>query len=373
MRTICIDCRYVRPRPSGIGEMVQQLVRHLPPLAPEWRFTLLVAPDRPEPLSAAPNVQERVVRSPANGPGTMWLLPRIVDLSGVDLFHAPSNIMPAGLAMPCVTTVHDLMWLDRPEWCETGWRGRARGQFFGHGIARALRKSAAIACVSEATRSAVLARRPDAAGRAFVTRSGVSACFVPGPEDAAQLAALGLAPQRRIVLTVGQNAPYKNHAGALQAFALAAATRPDICLVLVQRQGPAGDQLLRQARALGVGDRVQVLPKVGAAELRLLYRAAAVLLHPSLCEGFGNPLAEAMASGCPVVTSAVSAMPEVTAGAALLADPTDPAALAVAVGQVLDDPALAASMRERGLVRAAELDWAAFARANLAIYRRLLS
>jgi glycosyltransferase involved in cell wall biosynthesis len=96
------------------------------------------------------------------------------------------------------------------------------------------------------------------------------------------------------------------------------------------------------------------------------------LLHPSFIEGFGNPVAEAMACGCPVVTSNCSAMPEVAGGAALLVDPHDPASIAAALRRVTQDPALAAELRQLGLARAARLDWRAFAAANLALYRKVL-
>ena len=97
MTVICIDCRYISPRPSGIGKVQQALVDHLPELAPELELLLLKRSDAPQVLSLAGNVREVVVPAAANSPATMWWLPRIAPLSGVDLFHATFNIMPAGL------------------------------------------------------------------------------------------------------------------------------------------------------------------------------------------------------------------------------------------------------------------------------------
>ncbi len=97
------------------------------------------------------------------------------------------------------------------------------------------------------------------------------------------------------------------------------------------------------------------------------------MLHPSFCEGFGNPVAEAMACGCPVITSDRSAMPEVTAGAALLADPYDPASIARHLIDIVGDAKMAERLRQAGLARAAQLCWATFAQANLAIYRDILA
>lgn len=371
MTTVCIDCRYIGPRPSGIAEAVQGLVDHVPGLAPDLHFLLLRHPSRAPRISAAANVREIVVPQAANGPATMWWLSRVVDLSGVDLFHATFNIMPAGLKMPCITTVHDVMWLTNPRWCNPAPYGRIEQVFYAHGIRRALRRAAAIASVSEASRREIVAQAPQAADRTFVTRSGVAPDFRPVDRDPAQLAALGLAPDRRFVLVVGQYAPYKNHDGAMRAFAQAF---PDggMDLVFVQRRGAHSHRLMRLADELGLSGRVHMLGSIGREAMVQLYSAASALLHPSLCEGFGNPLAEAMACGCPVVTSDVSAMPEVTGGAASLVPPGDAAAIAAALRQVVDDGAMADAMRWKGLARASELSWQAFAAANLDIYRRLL-
>jgi hypothetical protein len=108
---IALDCRYIGPRPSGIGEFVAALVQHLPPLAPDCEFTFLRHTRAAGPLSAAANVREIEVGAAANGPVTLLHLPLAVDLAGIDLFHAPANILPGGLAMPTITTIHDVMWL----------------------------------------------------------------------------------------------------------------------------------------------------------------------------------------------------------------------------------------------------------------------
>jgi glycosyltransferase involved in cell wall biosynthesis len=373
-RRVCIDCRYIGPRPSGIGEVVQALVDHLPALAPDLDFLLLKHPAAGR-LSDQPNVREVVVRQAANGPTTMWWLPIAVDLSGVDLFHATYNIMPAGLPMPCVTTIHDMMWLTDYRLCNDSLKGQVERHFFGHGIRRALRSAAAIATVSAATRDEIARIAPAAARRSAVTLSGVSADFAPGPRgpDAAAAGADPCPPPgRRFVLTVGQYSPYKNHEGALAGFARAFADRPEIDLVFVQRRGDGQRRLTEAARRLGIEGRVHFPRNISREQLVALYRSAEALLHPSFCEGFGNPLAEAMACGCPVVTSAVSAMPEVTGDAAVLVDPSNPASIAAGLIRVVDDASLASVLSGRGLARAANLSWQTFAAENLAIYRQVL-
>lgn len=369
---IALDCRYLGPRPSGIGEVVAALVRHLPALAPDCQFLFLRHPLHEGRLSDANNVREVIVHSPANGPITMLHLPLAVDLQGVDLFHAPANILPGGLSMSAITTVHDVMWLTHPKWCNPAPWGRIEQRFYRHGIMRALERSAMVATVSEASRAEIVRISPASANRVVVTRSGVADDFRPTSPNAVALARMGLLPERRYVLIVGQGTPYKNHESALRAFALACGSSPDVDLVLVQRRAGRAKELTNLARALGIESRIRVLEPIDRSALVQLYSGAAALLHPSFIEGFGNPVAEAMACGCPVVTSECSAMPEVAGGAALLVDPHNPGSIAAALSRVMQDPDLAAELRQLGLARAAQLDWRAFAAANLALYRKVL-
>ena len=244
--------------------------------------------------------------------------------------------------------------------------------FYQHGINRAPRKSAAIATVSEASRQAMLAYRPELEGRVQVTFPGVGPEFRRVPVSSQDLARFGLRPDRRFVLTVGQYSPYKNHEGALAIFAHAFAERDDIDMVFIQRLNRHSDRLKALAAELGVADRVHFLAQVDDEDLARFYSAASALLHPSLCEGFGLSLNEAMACGCPVLTSNRSAMPEVVGDAALVADPQDVPAMATALRRVVDTPDLAASMAQRGNERAAEMRWIDFAAANAEIYRTVL-
>jgi glycosyltransferase involved in cell wall biosynthesis len=372
LKTICIDCRYINDRPSGIAESVQGLIDFIPILAPDLAFLLLRHPSIPHRLSCQPNVRELVVPHAANGPATMWLLPQVADLSEIDLFHAPANIMPARLPMPCVTTVHDVMWITAPELCASRPSALIDRAFYRHGIRRALRRASAIATVSSASRDAIVALAPHRAGSVHVTLSGLSPDFQPQRGAASGLTTLGLQPGRPFVLTVGQHAPYKNHEGAIRAFGRAFADGTEIDLVVVQRMSRGSRNLRKLVRDLGLTRRVHFLATVSRDELIQLYSSATALLHPSYCEGFGNPVAEAMACGCPVVTSGVSAMPEVAAGAAMLVDPYDIRSIASALCDVVCNPEKAERMRRAGLERASQLTWRKFAADTLDIYREVL-
>jgi glycosyltransferase involved in cell wall biosynthesis len=364
----------VRERASGIGLVVEQLVRRAPLLAPDLDFLLLKHPRATAPLCNAPNVIERVVRWEANGPVTLFCLPRLVDLSGVDLFHAPFNILPHGLKMPSVATVHDLMWLKRPELAGSGAWGRVEALFYGHGIRRALEHATRILTVSSATLADIRTFDQRAYGRTSVVPPAVLEDFRPlagawGMDAVRRVREKWLRGASRYVIAVGQSSPYKNHEAVLRSFATAFADAPEFKLVVVQRLGDDAP-MRRLATHLGLLDRVVLLGEIPRADLVALYNGAALLCHPSLWEGFGLPLVEAMACGCPVVTSPCASMPEVAGHAALYAMPDDPRAIAHALRRIAFDPVLARALRERGLARVRALpSWDDFARAHLEVYR----
>jgi glycosyltransferase involved in cell wall biosynthesis len=376
---IAIDARYVRERPSGIGAMVEALVRLVPPLMPEQRFLLLRHPRAPKPLSREPNVSERTVRAEANGPATLLALPRFVDLSGVRLFHAPFNILPAGLPMPTIATVHDLMWLTDPALCGArGVWGLVQTAFFRNGIRRALRCATRIIAVSTATRRAIAAAEPQAAQRTVVIEHGIDAAFAPLRTEAQQQAAAQarsrrLPGARRHVMVVGQGAPYKNHGRALEAFLRAFSEEPDVHLALVQRLDRDARHYCRLARVHGARERVHVLAAVSRDELLALYHGAICLCQPSLVEGWGMPVSEAMAAGCPVVASNIEVLQEVTQGAAVHVDPHDAGAIASGLRRVADDGELRAELVAAGLARARELTWQRHAERTAELYRRVLN
>lgn len=374
---IAIDCRYIRERPSGIGPYVQSLVDFLPELAPDLHFLLLKHPKAPARLSYAPNVHEVVFPYEPTGPVTMWALPQLADLRGVKLFHATFNVMPAWLKMPTITTIHDVMWVQHPEWCRVpGPWGYVETFYYNHGIRRALQKSARIAAISDATKREIGNLDRDAESRTRVTHYGVSDDWRPPKDDeerqfAERMREKWVPGARRYVLTVGQFAGYKNHDGVVRAFARAFRDDPSMHLALVQRLGK-GSLLVPLIEQLGLQGRVHFLKDVPFDELRALFWGAVCLCHPSLAEGFGNPPSEALGAGTPIVTSNRSSMPEVSGGAGILVNPESDAEIADAMRKIADDPQLAAKMRADGLEKVKQFRWKATAEKTLAIYREVL-
>jgi glycosyltransferase involved in cell wall biosynthesis len=169
------------------------------------------------------------------------------------------------------------------------------------------------------------------------------------------------------VLWVGTVEPRKNLPTLLEAFRR---LPDDVTLVLA---GPEGWQEDLADHRAGLEERIRTPGFVDAGDLAALYAGADVFCYPSLLEGFGMPVLEAMAQGAPVVTSAGTATAEVAGDAGLLVEPTDPEALAAALGAVLDDEALAARLRSAGLARAATYTWERTARLTVAAYREVVA
>lgn len=366
---VSIDCRYVRERPSGIGAYVRALVDRLPDLAPNDEFHLWASPRAPGRLSTRPNVRESVVRPQANSPPTLLWPSRLVDLRGIDVLHAPFNLLGRGIPCASVVTLHDLIWLLAPEAAE----GRrlllpVQALFYRDGIGRAFRRATRIVAISHATASAIGHVAPEAKRRVRVIHHGIDARFRPAadPEAARALVASRLGDGVRYFLVVGQNAPYKNHEGVLEAFA-ATGLDARVRLVLLQRLY-AGGRLVRRSRELGIFDRVVWIERASEAEVVALLQGATALVQFSRYEGFGMPALEALACGAPVIASDIAPLVEVLGGAALHV-PLDPRALAEAMRRLATDGGLRSELSARGIERARGFSWDRAAAAHLEVYR----
>lgn len=281
-------------------------------------------------------------------------------LPGAEVVHATTWAIP-GTRLPLVVTVHDVAFLRSPEHFTR--RGNA---YFATALERTRREADAVVVPSTATADDCVAAGLDA-GRIRVIPHGVRARAVTGAEVAALRAAHGL--EREYVLWTGTREPRKNLPVLLRAFALLAKVRPDLDLVLV---GPAGwgDDAEERTLTAELSGRVHVLGRLPDEELAAAYAGARVFAFPSIWEGFGLPVLEAMAHGTPVVTSADTCMAEITGSdAGLLVPATDASALAEAL------EAAAGSEHDRlaaaGIERAHDYTWEASAAAHAAIYASL--
>jgi glycosyltransferase involved in cell wall biosynthesis len=287
--------------------------------------------------------------------------------------HSNGMYVPWVDSRPNVIACHDVIAIQAARGMVPGWEVGRSGRLFQRLIVRGLARADLIACASDLTRRDLLALDVAPTSKVVLARHGLNDEFAPLPpaEVEALLARRGLRAQEPYLLHVGLDLPRKNRRRVLETFIAlreraAAAARPALVerLVFV---GPAlGPELAQLAQGHGVADRVTTLQELSHAELRAAYAGATALLFPSLQEGFGWPVIEAQACGCPVFTSDLAPMNEIGGDGAVYVDPDDPLAMAEAIEQAT--PQLA-ELRRKGLANAALYTPGQMAAANVAVYR----
>lgn len=357
--SITVDARALRA--AGIGRYLREILSRLLEDARFRAIVLLGAEGELQDFLAERGAagRARVVRHTGGfySPGAQisWLRVRRGGAGAADVFFFPHFDAPL-LRLPArtVVTVHDLIHFKVPRAYPAWKRGPASAV-----LRRVTAQAACILVPSESTRDDLVARLPGTAPRVRVVPEGVGPPFGPGvPDDPRAEAAPYL-------LCVGNRKPHKNLAASVEAFALLRAERPSLRLVIAGRSYAGWERVLARAEALGVGRAVIQRDDVSDEELRGLYAGCEALLFPSLYEGFGLPVLEAMACGAPVVASDRSSLPEVVGDAGLLVDPLQPRAIADAVRRLWSDPELRRGLVRRGTERAARFSWDTTARLTL--------
>ncbi|MEJ7584268.1 MAG: glycosyltransferase family 1 protein [Acidimicrobiales bacterium] len=346
---------------AAIDTTAALLARH-----PELELVGVSACHRRPPLAPhAPPMPVAQLRLPRRVLYDAWhhlRRPAVTRATGpVELIHATGYAFPPPSA-PIVWTLHDLAWRRDPS------TFTARGVRFFETALRLAHTDASLVLCSSSTTMGAAAAAGLPADRLRLVPLGVRPIGTTAAEVAAVRAKHGL--DGPYVLSVGTAEPRKNLARLMEAFATPTLDDRAIDLVVV---GPAGWQDGTAAAAARLGHRLRPLGFVPPAELAALYAGAEVFAYPSLWEGFGLPVLEAMAQGVPVVTSEATAMAEVAGDrGAVLVDPLDPEAIATGLTSVLDDPALADRLRTVGHERVAAHTWERTAELTAAAYAELI-
>lgn len=291
--------------------------------------------------------------------------PRLETLVGAaDVVHATNYFLPPTRRSRRVLTIHDLAYAAVPEVCPVQKVGP-----FARNLGKFAREADAVIAVSEATKGDVVRFFEVSPEKISVVHHGKGEHFQPIERDEA---AAWLCSEYTIdgpyFLFVSTIEPRKNVATLVRAFAQAARDLPH-SLVLIGGEGRGAAKVFALAEQLGVGDRIVRPGYVDAGELPWFYSGAEALVFPSHYEGFGMPMLEAMACGCPVICADNSSLPEVAGGAAELVNATDVEGLAAAMVKVAADLQHRDSLAARGLARAGEFSWSRCADETLAVYR----
>lgn len=278
-----------------------------------------------------------------------------------DVFWGPAHRLPLWLprSVARVVTIHDLCWLKAPSTMRASTR-----QLDALLMPRALGAADRIVAVSSATAEELREAFPQFAAKIVVVHEAAGTLPAPGPTR--DLDQLGIG--QRFVLFVGTTEPRKNLQRLLQAFAAATSAHRGIQLVVAGQTGWGCEELAKQADVLDLTDRLVWLGKIDDATLATLYRHARCLALPSLYEGFGLPLLEALAHGTPVLTSNCSAMPEVAGDAGILVDPLSSDAIARGLASLLFDDTLHSSLAARAVAQAQRFSWDTAAHDTLAVF-----
>jgi len=360
---------------GGMEVYARELVPELVAAAPHTRFTAFINREAAAAVGGGPwgelipaltvpvDARRRVewVR------GEQQLLPPMAAAAGIDLLHSLASTAPGWGRFRRVVTIHDLAYRLVPE-AHLGLLGLGMRAL----VPLAAWRSDRIIVDAQSTREDVRRLLRVAPAKVDVVPLGIGTERRAQPLPEAELRARLQAGERPIVLSVSAKRPHKNLARLIGALALIeAANRP--LLVLPGYPTPYEDELRRRAAELGVADDVRFLGWVDAAELEGLYRAAACFVFPSLMEGFGLPVLEAMTRGVAVACSGRGALEELAGDAALRFDPESEPAIAAAIERLLVDREEAERLRAAGRARAARYSWAATAAGTLASYERALS
>jgi O-antigen biosynthesis alpha-1,3-rhamnosyltransferase len=291
-----------------------------------------------------------------------------VDSGGFDLYHEPTYLL-LNERIPAVVTVHDLSFVHFPE---THPAGRVR--VLNRRLPRSLALARAVITDSLAVREEIIAHYNLPAEKVHAIPLGVSPRFRPrsAVELAPALQRLELVAGNYL-LSVGTLEPRKNLVRTVRAYSsLPVDLRRRFPLVIVGAVGWHESAIVKELEPLAQSGEARVLSYVSDDLLPLLYAGARAVLYPSLYEGFGLPIAEAMASGAPALTSNAGCMRELAEGAAVLVEPMDVASIAQAMRRLLEDHSELARLRTAGLERAEQLTWRRCAEETLRVYRQAL-
>jgi glycosyltransferase involved in cell wall biosynthesis len=369
---IGLNAVFLQPRMGGLETFVRRLVPSLLGLRPELRLSLFANAEgaqtlREEPWSDVVDVVTHPLlgRRRLRALSELTLLGTLADRRGIDLLHSVAMVGPLRLKAAHVVTVGDLIW-----WHDPASTGRLTAQLWRAIVPRVARRATRIQTFSEATAADLVDTIGIERARIDVIPPGYGAEpspeRTPGPELRDRLD-LG---RGRVVLTVSAKRTHKNLMRLVRAFVRVREQAPDAMLVMPGNPTPHEQELAQEALELGIADAIRFPPYVDARDLEGLYGLASVVAFPSLREGFGLPVLEAMRRGVPVACADASSLPEVGGDAVRYFDPYDEGQIASALVELLDNGDLTERLVAAGRKRAATFTWEATAGATLDSYDR---
>jgi glycosyltransferase involved in cell wall biosynthesis len=355
---ILFDARVLGKHMHGIARYAQNLLQQLLTEDRGHEFLVLIGhPQIRERFNPDGPVRWIQTATPLYSLQEQFLIPWQIRNETFNLYHSPTYTIPLVFSTKGIITIHDLIHLLFPQ--DYGLRHRL---FYSLLVRRAISRCPKIFTVSEQSKKDIIHLLQGPKSRITVTSNGLDPHWGPHPSDSRFVKQYGL--EKGFILFVGNPRPHKNFPRVLSAFEKV--TREDSYPGKLVAVG-----ISPQDFSVKNPEQVVFFPLCNDQELGLLYSGADLLASPSLYEGFGLPVLEAMACGCPVVVGNQGALPEITAEAGLQVNPYDVHSIWTGIRQVLADKDLSRRMREQGLQRAAGYTWQKTARYVLESYNSL--
>lgn len=367
---IAVNTRFLAlPETEGYAHFAKGLILNMHQKFPEDVYACMY--DR-EPVSVMHdrNMETLVSGPPARHP-LLWKwwydvsMPRMASRAGADLIFSPDGFCSLTSSIPQVLAIHDLAFLHYPEGISAMHR-----RYYTHFTPRFIRKARHIITVSEFSKADIIRHYPEAARKISVIRNDADPGFSPLPWDARQAIKEQFTGGVEYFLYVGAIHPRKNLVNLLKGFSwFKHRHKSNMKLVLAGRQAWKNDQFRQQLASYKYRADVLLTGYLPQAPLYGVMASAYALVYPSIWEGFGLPVLEAMRSGVPVITTGNSAIPEVAGDAAIYVDPQDHEGWGKAMGTLYKDEDFRSQCISLGLARSRQFSWAASAEELHSIFK----
>lgn len=355
--------------PAGIGYYIRALFTALAEMDRQMRLTAFCSGSE-SPFRAGLEIEtlDLAERYFGKWSQTAWeylFWGKQIDRLGTDGFHSTAHLVPGGMRTPLVLTVHDLTSFLFPQWYR--WSNQRNRSWH---LRRGIKEARRIIAVSQSTRRDLDRLFPEAEGKVEVVYEGVDSIFAPqGPVEREQL---GLTFSEPFILWVGTTSPRKNLLGLLRAFERVHRRAPEVRLVLVGQRGWKDQAVFDFIRERGLARMVHTPGYQPREKLPGFYSSCAAFVLPSLYEGFGLPVLEAMSCGAPVLASNTSSLPEIAPDESALFDPRRPEEIAEKILWLLQDDSVRRRLSATGLERAKAFSWPRAAQETREVYHKAL-
>jgi glycosyltransferase involved in cell wall biosynthesis len=366
---IALDARTATDHFPGIGRYVVNLAHALVRVAFDLGLSLLYDPSAAATRLTLPNLPRVACAASPFSLRQQWVVPGQLRRMQATLYHSPYYLMPYWAGVPTVLTCYDLIPLVYPQYYNPLQR-----LIFWLAHSLALQVSSSVLTISYATRADLVHRFHVDSRQVAVTQLAPDPAFRPQPAEKVIALRARLSLPEQYSLYLGSNKPHKNLPRLIKAWQISNLQFPtsNLRLVIAGHWDSRYPEARQYVESAGLKDRVVFAGPVAEDDLPALYSGATLFVFPSLYEGFGLPVLEAMACGVPVACSNTSSLPEVAGDAALMFNPLEVEAIADAIGRVLVDPDEQANLRQRGLERAAQFTWDRVAAETWQVYRAVM-